>query len=510
MMRSMYSGVSGLRNHQTRMDVIGNNIANVNTAGFKKSRVVFQDTLYQSIKGASRPDNNRGGTNPMAIGLGMTISSIDQIHTPSPAASTNKLTDMAVDGNGYFILRSGGQEFYTRNGAFEWDDWGRLVNAQGYNVLGYMTKIDPTTGEWVLDTNGDPTDNIDISAFKTIDAQATKRANFSGNLNADLAIPQVDDGSGGSIGIPPYPGYSSTDPTLGVKYPGENDDVVITSEVVYDSLGTPIRVYYRFFKYEVEPGDSSATPPIDPSTKWACDISLDPNFEKATDYDPDDFEAVSLSSGTQTNPATPTNLTLGTTGLEVIRVYDLSFDQNGAVVDAKDQPWLSQLELTIDRSNAPQDPTGRTAEDIKFTCDFTALKQFRAESDAGISHQDGYSNGSLTSYSVGPDGVITGNFDNGESRALARVALAVMANPAGLVQLGNSLYQESPNCGDIKKVAAGNGGTKGIIPGSLEMSNVDLSEEFTDMIVTQRGFQANSRIITTSDEMLQELVNLKR
>ncbi len=490
MMRSMYSGVSGLRNHQTRMDVIGNNIANVNTAGFKKSRVVFQDTLYQSIKGASRPDSNRGGTNPMAIGLGMTISSIDQIHTPSPAASTNKLTDMAVDGNGYFILRSGGQEFYTRNGAFEWDDWGRLVNAQGYNVLGYMTRIDPTTGEWVLDTNGDPTDNIDISGFKNIDAQATKRANFGGNVNAELAIPQVDDGSG--------TGTTRSILPQNPEYPGENDDVVIASREVYDSLGTPVTVYFRFFKYHVDPGVT---------TNWACDISLDPNFNNATGYSPSDFADVDLSTGTQASPAPGT---LGSSGVDLVRIYNLKFNQNGAVVDAKDQPWLSQLELTIDRSNAPQDPTGRTAEDIKFTCDFTALKQFRAESDARISHQDGYSNGSLTSYSVGPDGVITGNFDNGESRALARVALAVMANPAGLVQLGNSLYQESPNCGDIKKVAAGNGGTKGIIPGSLEMSNVDLSEEFTDMIVTQRGFQANSRIITTSDEMLQELVNLKR
>lgn len=509
MMRSMYAGVSGLRNHQTRMDVIGNNIANVNTAGFKKSRVVFQDTLYQSIRGASRPDDNRGGTNPMAIGLGMTISSIDQIHTPAPAASTNKLTDMAVDGNGYFILKSGGQEFYTRNGAFEFDDWGRLVNAQGLNVLGYMTKIDPTTGEWKLDTNGDPTDNIDISGFKTCDAQATKRANFSGNLNADLAIPQVDDGSGGSTDIVPYPGYPGTyDPGLDVKYPGENDDAVITSEVVYDSLGTPIRVYYRFFKYEVDPGDSSVTPPIDPSTNWACDISLDPNFEKATGYTSGThFAAVDLSTGTQVSPATGT---LGPSGLDLIRIHNLKFDQNGAVVKAKDEPWLSQLKITIDRSLAPPDEKKRTATDIKVTSDFTALRQFRSESDARISYQDGYPNGALTSYSVGPDGVITGVFNNGESRPLARVALAVMANPAGLVQSGNSLYQASPNCGDISRVPAGEGGTKGIIPSSLEMSNVDLSEEFTDMIVTQRGFQANSRIITTSDEMLQELVNLKR
>ncbi len=486
MMRSMYSGVSGLRNHQTRMDVIGNNIANVNTAGFKKSRVVFKDTLYQSIRGASRPDDNRGGTNPMAIGLGMSISSVDQIHTPAPAASTNKLTDMAVDGNGYFIVKSGNQEYYTRNGAFDFDDLGRLVNAQGYNVVGYMTKIDPTTGEWKLDTKGDPVDNIDISKFKTCDAQKTKNAWFSGNLDANLAIPRIN-------------GVNIT-PTDGTQYPGDNDDVVITSRQVFDSLGTPITVYFRFFKTAVDPPNAA--------TRWACDISLDPNFNKAIGYDTAGFEAVQLGSAAP-NPVTPT-LSLGTTGVELIRIHNLSFDKDGAIVDANNSPWLSQLILTIDRSNAPPDATGRHADNIDVKFDFTALKQFRAESDARVSSQDGYASGALTSYSVGTDGVITGVFDNGESRALARVALANMSNPAGLVQLGNSLYQSSPNCGDIKKGAAGTVGTKGIIPSSLEMSNVDLSEEFTDMIVTQRGFQANSRIITTSDEMLQELVNLKR
>ena len=137
MMRSMYSAVSGLKNHQSRMDVIGNNIANVNTTGFKKSRVVFKDSLYQSLRGASRATDARGGTNPMAIGLGMTISSVDQIHTPSTTTYTNKTTDLAIDGNGYFVVESGGEIFYSRAGT-DFDEWAILLTPSGYRVMGWM------------------------------------------------------------------------------------------------------------------------------------------------------------------------------------------------------------------------------------------------------------------------------------------------------------------------------------------------------------------------------------
>lgn len=462
MMRSMYSAVSGLRNHQTRMDVIGNNIANVNTVGYKKSRVVFKDALYQTLRGASLATDARGGTNPMSIGLGMAISSIDQIHTPAPATATSKATDMAIDGSGYFILSNGGQICYSRAGNFDFDTLGNLVNtSNGYRVQG-----------WVADLNGNidtikPTQDIDISAFQTIAPKATENAAFAGNLDSTLGIPQIED--------------ADIDPSDGTQHPS-GDDSVITSKTVYDSLGNEMTLYYRFFKHEVESG-----PP--PLTNWACDISLDPGFENMEGYDEGtDFEAIDLAAA-----ETPSG------GTRMLRAYNLQFDENGAIA----VPENAFLQLSIDRSL-------EGAEDLVIDIDFSSLTQYNTQSSAWMATQDGYAMGSLLSYSVGIDGTIQGVYDNGTIMNLARVALANFQNPSGLQQMGGNLFQQSSNSGDPSIGGPGGKGMGAILPSSLEMSNVDLSEEFTDMIVTQRGFQANSRIITTSDEMLQELVNLKR
>jgi len=461
MMRAMYSGVSGLKNHQTRMDIIGNNIANVNTVGYKKSRVVFKDALYQTLRGASLPTDARGGTNPMSIGLGVTISSIDQIHTPAPATMTNKSTDMAIDGSGYFMLSNGGQIYYSRAGNFDFDTLGYLVNtSNGYRVQG-----------WVADANGiidtvKATQDIDISAFKTIAPKATENMIFSGNLNSTLTIPQI--------------AGSNIDPTDGSQHPAA-DEAVITSKTVYDSLGNKLDLYFRFFKHEVESG-----PP--PVTNWACDVSLDPEFENMAGYDDAaDFEALDIAAG-----ESPVG------GTRMLRVYNLQFDQAGAIAIPD-----AQLQLIVDRSS-------QGADDLVLDIDFSALTQFNTKSTAWVEHQDGYTMGNLASYSVGIDGTIQGVYDNGTVMNLARVALANFQNPSGLLQMGSNLYQQSSNSGDPSIGGPGSQGMGAILPGSLEMSNVDLSEEFTDMIVTQRGFQANSRVITASDEMLQELVNLKR
>ena len=475
MMRSMYSGVSGLRNHQTRMDVIGNNIANINTAGYKKSRVVFQDTLYQTMRGATRPDSSgsRGGTNPMGIGLGMSVSSIDQIHTGAPTTATNKLLDMGIDGDGYFMIRHGQQKYFTRAGNFELDTKGNLVHtANGYYVQGWVTKIDPVTGQWNLDCSRE-VETVDISGLLACDPQATKEMSFSGNLDAEIPFKQVD-------------------PEDESIYPGTQESI-ITSMDVWDSLGKKETVYFRFFKYEVEAG-----PPR--LSNWAVDVSLNnPMFENAKDYDStSDFSTVDLS----VDPPAGETLTTGET--EIVRLFNLQFDDNGKVVLAgtPDDPEPKTVDLVIDRAS-------EAAEDIEFKIDFSAMTQFAGNSVTEIA-QNGYGMGSLSSYTVGIDGVIRGSYDNGETRDLARVALARFQNPAGLTQLGGTMFQKSVNSGEAVVSPPTESGMGKIVPSSLEMSNVDLSEEFTDMIVTQRGFQANSRIITTSDEMIQELVNLKR
>lgn len=476
MMRSMYAGVSGLKNHQTKMDVIGNNIANVNTTGYKKSRAVFKDTLYQTIRGASRPTDARGGTNPMGVGLGMTLSSIDQIHTPAPAATTNKITDMAIDGNGYFVLESGGQKFYSRAGNFDFDKMGNLVNtSNGYKVHGWMadkTQFDPS-GNWMIDTVK-ATQPIDISGFKTIEPSATTEIKFSGNLNSNLAVNNP---------------------------PNNPENVIITSKEIYDSLGNKHTIYFRFYKTAenqvidvnyVDDAGSTQTAQVKVN-QWNCDVSFDPDFPAPSGGPPGDLTA------TQT--------------IENVILFDSEGNYPTKVEVAGKKYQITGI-TTTGYIFPPVQPLTAVmtngADNINFDVDFSRLTQWESKSTAWAEHQNGYSMGNLVSFTIGIDGTISGVYDNGETRNLARVALANFQNPAGLLQAGSNLFQVSNNSGDPLVGAPGDQGMGGILPGSLEMSNVDLSEEFTDMIVTQRGFQANSRIITTSDEMLQELVNLKR
>jgi len=456
MMRSMYSAVSGLKNHQSRMDVIGNNIANVNTTGFKKSRVVFKDSLYQSLRGASRATDARGGTNPMAIGLGMTISSVDQIHTPSTTTYTNKTTDLAIDGNGYFVVESGGEIFYSRAGNFDFDEWGNFVNtSSGYRVMGWMAD---ETG--AINTVQE-CQAIDISNLKSVAPHTTTQMRFTGNLNSNIAINySIDD----TVTPPVNKALEANGQPVG----GES---VVTSKDVYDALGNKTTVYFRFFKAK-----TAANYPDSSDVQWFCDISLDPEFSGIAAYDASNPDGISGNT---------------------VRLSDIEFDANGYLIGP------TSINLVIDRTAYNTDP-------IDFSIDFSRITQWESKSTAWAEYQDGYTMGNLTSFTIGQDGTIQGVYDNGTTKNLARVALANFQNPSGLMQVGNSLFQVSNNSGDPLVGAPGDEGMGAIIPSSLEMSNVDLSEEFTDMIVTQRGFQANSRIITTSDEMLQELVNLKR
>ena len=275
MMRSMYSGVSGLKAHQTRMDVIGNNIANVNTNGFKKSRVVFADTLYQNMRYGTTPSDTRGGTNPMGIGLGSSVASVDQIMTSSPTTTTNKLTDMAVTGNGYFIVKNGNEDFYTRAGAFDWDKQYNLTNSNGYKVQGWMANTDPTRatadGDFSIDASG-ATTGINIADYKEISPKATTNVTITGNLDADYAIPQKPDAA---------PATTTHDiiPTLAAaNYPLETDDTKTVIVDAYDSLGRKQQVYCRFFK--ITPSNDGATPALATADNWACDLSLNPLFDR--------------------------------------------------------------------------------------------------------------------------------------------------------------------------------------------------------------------------------------
>jgi len=405
MMRSMFAGVSGLRNHQIRMDVIGNNIANVNTVGFKASRVTFQEVFSQVIRGASSPTETRGGSNPQQVGLGMSLSSIDALHTQGNLQSGGKMTDLAIQGNGFFVLERGGQTLYTRAGAFDVDGAGYLINpADGSRVMGWTA----TAGTLPLRDSSN-LGAIRLAAGQTIAARPTNAIELAQNLDSSTAVAGTH----------------------------------VTPIDVYDSLGTKHDLLVTFTK----------TGP----NAWSWSAA---------------FGATVAGTGT---------LTFAATG-----------------------------ELTASTGGPINYTPAGGASAMSITPDFSALTQYDGQSTATVSSRNGYVMGSLESFTIDATGTVTGVFSNGETMILAQVAIAAFANPAGLISIGGGMYSASNNSGVRQLGQAGTGGRGSIAPNNLEMSNVDLSQEFTNMIVTQRGFQANSRIITTSDEMLQELVNLKR
>lgn len=424
MMRSMFSGVSGLRNHQTRMDVIGNNIANVNTVGYKRSRVTFQDMLSQNIRGASAPQGGKGGSNPQQIGLGMSVGSISTVWTPGASESTGYATDMMLNGDGFFIVGTGNMKYYTRAGNFDFDELGNLINPAGMLVQGWMVDEDGN-----IDTT-QPVSGISIPKGQAIEPKATTKADYKSNLNSSSEI---------------------------------GDTFPVTLEV-NDSLGNPYTINLNFTKTA--------------ANTWELAVPLD-----------DDG-----------NPVYPK----GITGIDFGSGSEIQFDDQGKYLSPDaDSPITVEIDYDDDLEIG-------NVDNQTVTLDFSKLTQYNSESNVEMKSQDGNSSGILSGYTVDSSGVVTGTFSNGQTKKLAQVAVANFNNPAGLVKQGGNLYAVSNNSGQPQIGAAGTGGRGEISSSNLEMSNVDLSQEFTDMIITQRGFQANSRIITVSDEMLQELVNLKR
>ena len=397
MLRSLFSGISGLRSHQTMLDVTGNNIANVNTTGFKASQIQFQDTLSQMLNAASGAQDGVGGQNPAQVGLGVQVAGITTNFTQGAAQLTGRSTDMMISGDGFFVVRQGTQQYYTRAGSFDFDSSGQMVlPGDGAIVQGWAADA---TG--AIDTSGQVGD-IKVGVGTVMPAKATTTTPFSGNLQADAEVGKTK--------------------TVSVK--------------AYDALGNAREVELEFVKG---------------ATGWAM---------TATD-------------GTATYPAT------------------------GSVA------------LTFDAAGKP------TFADTTFalggvTVDLTGVTGMAGVDTIAADKQDGYAAGILESFTLGSDGTITGSFSNGLKQALGKIAMASFTNPSGLSKAGGSLFTTTVNSGDPQIGSAGTGGRGTMSSGTLEMSNVDLSTEFTQLISAQRGFQANSRVITTSDEVLQELVNLKR
>jgi flagellar hook protein FlgE len=409
MMRSMFAAISGLKNHQTFMDVVGNNIANVNTTGFKQSRVTFQDILSQTVRGASGPQGGRGGVNPEQVGLGVLISGIDTVQTQGTLQSTGKQTDMAIQGDGYFVMSDGKQNFYTRDGAFDLGIDGTLVNpSSGLHVMGWMP--DPVTG--VINTQALPT-NITIPVGAGMTGKMSTSLTVNGNLDSNNL--------GGAANAVPL------------------------SATVYDSQGNAVPLTLTFTK-----------------------------------------------SAANTWTVVPT----ATAPVSVTGGGTLTFNGSGKVASG------GTVALSVTLANGATTPE-------PISVDLTQITQLASTPSSLSSNTDGASAGTLTSFTVGEGGNVTGVYSNGFKQPLGQMALASFSNPSGLVKSGGNLFASSANSGTPQVGLPNTSGRGSIATGFLEGSNVDLAQQFTNMIMAQRGFQANSRVITTSDEILQDLVNIK-
>jgi flagellar hook protein FlgE len=407
MLRSLFTAISGLTNHQTRLDVIGNNIANVNTTGYKTGRAMFQDMMSQTLSGASPSQTTRGGTNPRQVGLGVNLAALDTLHTQGALQSTGVMTDVAIQGDGFFVLNDSGRNLYTRDGSFGLDENGVLVDpATGLQVQGW------TAVNGVLDTT-QPVGNLTIPLAARMEARASTLASINGNLDSASAI--------GST-------YTNT-------------------FIVYDSLGESHGVTITYTHSAVNTWDWQASGP-------------------------------------------------GIAAAGLVNQGQLTFDVNGALL-----AQTGDVEITL--ANGATTP-------LVVMPDFAGVTQLASPNTVTLFGQDGYAPGTLTTFNIANSGVINGIFDNGIIQVLGQLALGRFTNPGGLMKEGGNCYSESANSGVVQIGTANTGARGSIEAGNLEMSNVNLAMEFSDMIITQRGFQANSRVITTSDEMLQELMNLKR
>jgi len=467
MVRSLYSGVSGLINHQISMDVIGNNISNVNTIGYKKDRTVFKDIISQMMSGASRPTEERGGVNPKQVGLGMTVAAIDKIMTQGAIQTTGKNTDIAIMGEGFFIQRNGDKVFYTRAGNFGIDKDKYLVNpSNGFKVQGWNSRELPD-GTMVINTSEQPQDII-IPVGDKMQAKATTYVKYKSNLNSNTPIP--------------------IDPNNPTEIERSNGTVHTTAIKVYDTKGNTHNLILEFNKVSENRWRVVAKVPDAIEGSVRVDVTNPtPDGDNTFFINFDNRGAiVSVEDGSGTNRDL---LNEGQLNINII------FNVNDGTLDAQGNPIGQQQTVRLDLGTAGA---------------FDGITQFASQTTTKAVDQDGYTMGYLESFQINDKGVIIGTYSNGVRRELAQLALATFVNPEGLEKSGETNFVETVNSGMANIGPAGVAGKGFMVAGALEMSNVDLSREFTDMIVVQRGFQANSRTITTTDTMLEEVLRLKR
>jgi flagellar hook protein FlgE len=634
MLRSMNSAITGLKAHQMYMDVIGNNIANVNTTAFKSGRITFQNMLSSTIRSAVAPTEARGGINSVQVGMGTAVAAVETVNTQGGFNTTSKVTDMAIQGDGFFVMTDGFQRFYTRDGAFDLDQSGNLISPNsGLRVSGWMAD------NGVIDNTRPPSGTININLGQSVAAKPTSAVEFTGNLNGKathvLQTGVMEAPTEPNLGQTPSLGFKvNSDDTITFTYNGETFTTPVGDGIPSGSPGGPTASANGGLSEHLpntQLGSNTWPPVLAPLTNLDADIEFAMNVALANagklvvngvvqPAGPASVTAIAREDrpiqirviddgGVEGGEArleihSDKSLTFGNApssnlelakalrnrdapGLTVVntvmQVYDslgnahdvnVTFEKVTRIEDPTTGPpavyiqspdtwkWSvegADIDVTgIDPTQLPPNNTiGAAFGFVKFdqtggfravetremngaavspktlisqpskavaminwkngaadqqlvTLDFSRITQLQDGNTVTESKNDGFETGTLMSFVIGADGVILGQYSNGKTNPLGQVALANFANVAGLTQVGSNMFTESANSG-LAQIGEPRTGSRGSInAGQLEMSNVDLAAQFTDMIRAQRGFQANSRIITTSDEMLQDLVNLKR
>lgn len=575
---SLFSGLSGLATNSRRMEVVGNNISNINTTSFKSNRMFFQPTFSRDFSLGTAPSSASGGTNPGQIGLGVTLAGTQRNFSNGAISSTGVNTDLAIEGDGFFLVNRGTEQFYTRAGAFVFNAENDLVTItgdrlQGYAVdenfnivqgqlanvnipIGSLTLAEPTRNvsfSGNLKANGKVAAtgaNIDIGATGLVDGTTLLTAlgggtaivdtdviTLTGAQRGDKTLPDasftvtatstVDDFMRflrDAVGIVVDGGYQAGDPTGAAEAGGislvagpppamrltgnlgeANDiDITGTNIVLKDVAGAVKNSPFSTFKQNAADGESVRTTFIvhdSLGTPIEVDLTMvmvarnaDGTFWRAFAHSDDDSDvALHLEQGPRAEPP------LGPVPL-------IQFDNFGRLLSNP------QVQIEIDRTNTGASDALSVNLLMESNGDgITALSDnTAARSNIAAVFEDGARLGVLSSFSVGVDGVITGGFTNGLTRTIGQIALAAFTNPEGLVDVGNNLFRVGPNSGTALVTEPINFGTGRVLGGALELSNVDLSEEFINMILTSTGYSASSRVITTTDQMIQQLLQIGR
>lgn len=571
MMRSLYSGVAGLKTHQTRMDVIGNNIANVNTTAYKSSSMTFSELMSQTTQKASGANATTGvgGTNAKQIGLGVKAGAINTaITTQGSAQSTGNPFDIMITGDNFFVVNNGSENFFTRDGSFYVDGAGNLaMTSTGYNVMGWG--VDKTTGNIKQDTV--TALRIMSSANMTYPPEATTKANISGILDENDKDVTSANGKTVNLNFFDARGYSYTakftfkqsSGTASNEYSMELTKLLDSTGAEIDiskvkfgdnstqTLQTPVTFAGDTYEWDGKQLKTKADKKVvaDLSAAFNADGTLKDTStdEAAAKTQQETLDAIAAAYGYEGSTdeflklyqkdANGTEVTVETMLGNMAKTTTAQGDL--VLTTDKDKPmtmdgrFFEGVKVIFDTDTGKLKQVGSNVTDFKTNVDFTPLGGNFSNITIDLSECTNYDNkgtstigatsgdldglgtgrrpGDMIGVSIQKDGMIYASYDNGMTKLLGQIATAAFANASGLEKEGDNLYSATLNSGEFDgigvDITAGGGYMS---TGQLEMSNVDLSSEFTEMITTQRGFQANSRIITVSDTLLEELTNLKR